>query len=88
MTQTTHGVLWDLRPAQGPPLHRVVGTLVEPYHGEATFSGQVTVDGVPTRYHDVPPRRHPYRGRVLRDRLPGRNRSTLTPRARPAVVRS
>jgi hypothetical protein len=54
MTQTTHGVLWDLRPAQGPPLHRVVGTLVEPYHGEATFSGQVTVDGVPTRYHDVP----------------------------------
>jgi hypothetical protein len=54
MHQTTHGVLWDLRPAQGPALFRVVGTLVEPYDGDATFSGQVTVEGVPTRYHDVP----------------------------------
>jgi hypothetical protein len=54
MIQTTHGVLWDPRPAQGPALFRVVGTLVEPYDGEPTFSGQVWLDGVPTRYHDVP----------------------------------
>jgi hypothetical protein len=27
---------------------------MEPYDGEPTFSGQVTVDGVPTRYQDVP----------------------------------
>jgi hypothetical protein len=53
MNQTTPGVLWDL-PAQGPAVFRVVGTLVEPHDGPATFSGQVTVDGVPTRYHDVP----------------------------------
>jgi hypothetical protein len=53
ITQTTHGVIWDLRPAQGSALFRVVGTLLEPYDGPATFSGQVTVDGIPQRYADV-----------------------------------
>jgi hypothetical protein len=53
MIQTSQGVLWDLRAAQGPALFRVVGTLVEPYDGDATFSGRVTVDGVTTRHVDV-----------------------------------
>jgi hypothetical protein len=54
MTQVTNGVHWDLRSAQGHALFRVAGTLVEPYDGPATFSGMVTVAGVPTRYEDEP----------------------------------
>lgn len=54
MTVTTVGVIWDLRPAQGPTLFRAVGELVEPYNAPATFSGQVTTGGVSTRYHNAP----------------------------------
>lgn len=54
MTIITKGATWDLRPAQGPALFRVVGTLVEPYNAAATFSGQVTINGKSTRYDDAP----------------------------------
>jgi hypothetical protein len=54
LTITTKGILWDLRPAQGPAIFRAVGTLVEPYDAAPTFSGQVTIPGESTRYDDAP----------------------------------
>ncbi len=51
---TTKGVLWDLRPAQGPAIFRAVGTLVESYDEGPVFSGQVTINGESSRYGDVP----------------------------------
>jgi hypothetical protein len=54
LTITTNGVIWDLRPAQGPAIFRAVGTLVEPYNAAPTFSGHATINGDTTRYDDAP----------------------------------
>jgi hypothetical protein len=54
ITITTDGVLYDIRPAQGAPLWRAVGTLVEPPDEVGTFTGHVTDHGVTTRYVDAP----------------------------------
>jgi hypothetical protein len=48
------GVLWDIQGANGRPIWLVVGTLVEPHDGPATFTGHVTKEGVTTRYHAAP----------------------------------
>lgn len=53
-TVITTGTIWDIKPAQGRSLFRVVGTLVEPPDAEPTFTGRVTVDGVTTRYDEAP----------------------------------
>lgn len=53
-TIVTTGTIWEVRGAVGAPLLRVVGTLVEPPGGVATFTGHVTRDGVTTRYDDAP----------------------------------
>lgn len=54
ITQTTKGVLWEVRESQGQAPFRVVGTLVEPYDDPATFTGVVTIDGATSRYVDAP----------------------------------
>lgn len=54
VTQTSRGVLWDVRPRRGPSVFRAVGTLVEPDFEPASFSGRVTVDGRTTEYDDAP----------------------------------
>ncbi len=54
ITVTSEGVLWDVRPATGRSLFRVVGTLIEPYDAPPTFSGRVMLHGVTSRHHDVP----------------------------------
>jgi hypothetical protein len=48
------GVLWDIQAANGRPVWLVVGTLVEPHDGPATFTGHATKEGVTTRYVDAP----------------------------------
>ncbi len=53
-TVISSGTILKVRPVAGPALLRIVGTLVEPPDSPATFSGNVTVDGVTTRYADVP----------------------------------
>ena len=50
----TTGTIWDVRRATGPALFRAVGTLVEAPGVEPVFSGQVSEDGVSTRYDQVP----------------------------------
>ena len=50
----TDGVIWDVQGANGRPVFLVVGTLVEPYDGPATFSGHATKEGVTTRYEEAP----------------------------------
>jgi hypothetical protein len=54
ITVITTGTLWDVRPATGPTLLRVVGTLVKPPDAPATFTGHATIDGVTSRYVDAP----------------------------------
>ena len=54
ITVITTGTILDVRPATGPSLLRIVGTLVEPPDAPATFTGHATVDGVTTRYVDAP----------------------------------
>lgn len=49
----TDGVIWDIQGANGRPIWLVVGTLVEPHDGPATFSGHATKDGITTRYVDA-----------------------------------
>ena len=53
-TQVTKGSLWDFRTDDGGILLRTVGTLVEPYDGEATFTGTVNRAGEVTRLVDAP----------------------------------
>ena len=53
-TQVTKGSLWDFRTDDGRILLRTVGTLVEPYDGEATFTGTVNREGIITRVVDAP----------------------------------
>ncbi|MCY7363824.1 MAG: hypothetical protein LH469_00635 [Frankiaceae bacterium] len=53
-TIISSGTILEVRPVTGPALLRIVGTLVEPWNASATFSGNITVDGVTTRYADVP----------------------------------
>lgn len=53
-TQVTKGSLWDFRTDDGRILLRTVGTLVEPYDGEATFTGTVNRAGEVTRLVDAP----------------------------------
>lgn len=53
-TIVTQGVIWDIRPVQGPATWRAVGTLVEPPDEVGRFSGQVTDHGVSTRYDQAP----------------------------------
>jgi hypothetical protein len=48
------GILWDIQGANGSPVWLVVGTLVEPHDGSATFTGHATKEGVTTRYVDAP----------------------------------
>ena len=50
----TDGVIWDVQGANGRPILLVVGTLIEPHDGPATFSGHATQEGVTTRYVDAP----------------------------------
>ena len=50
----TDGVIWDVQGANGSPILLVIGTLVEPHDGPATFSGHATREGVTTRYVDAP----------------------------------
>lgn len=52
-TIISSGTVLEVRPVTGPALLRIVGTLVEPPDAPATFSGNITVDGVTTRYADV-----------------------------------
>jgi len=52
-TIISSGTILEVRPVTGPALLRIVGTLVEPPDAPATFSGNITVDGVSTRYVDV-----------------------------------
>jgi len=52
-TIISSGTVLEVRPVTGPALLRVVGTLVEPPDAPATFSGNITVDSVHTRYADV-----------------------------------
>lgn len=54
MTVITQGVPLDIRPVQGPPVLRLVGTLVEPSGEVGTFSGHVTERGVTTHYEGAP----------------------------------
>ncbi|WP_380167603.1 hypothetical protein [Jannaschia sp. R86511] len=54
ITVISTGTIWDIRTATGRSLFLVVGTLVEPPDAEPTFTGQVTVDAVRTRYSDAP----------------------------------
>jgi hypothetical protein len=53
-TIITIGTPWDIRPVTGPAVFRAVGTTVEPPGEIGTFAGQVTRDGVSTRYEDAP----------------------------------
>ncbi len=53
-TIISSGTILEVRPVTGPALLRIVGTLVEPPDAPATFSGNVAVDGVTTRYAEVP----------------------------------
>ncbi len=53
-TIISSGTVLEVRPVTGPALFRIVGTLIEPPDAPATFSGNITVDGVTTRYADVP----------------------------------
>jgi len=53
-TIISSGTILEVRPDTGPALLRIVGTLVEVPDAPATFSGNITVDGVTTRYADVP----------------------------------
>lgn len=53
-TVITTGTIWDVRPVGGPPIFRVVGTLVEPPDGAATFTGRALFDGAVTSYDDEP----------------------------------
>lgn len=53
-TQVTKGSLWDVRTDDGRILLRTVGTLVEPYDGEATFTGTVNREGMVTHVVDAP----------------------------------
>jgi hypothetical protein len=50
----TEGVLWDIQAANGRPIVLVVGTLVEPHDGPATFTGHATHNGVTATYDDAP----------------------------------
>lgn len=54
VTIITDGVMWDIRPVNGPAIFRAVGTLVEPPGELGTFTGHVTVDGDTTWYDDAP----------------------------------
>ena len=54
ITVITEGVPLDIRPVQGAPVLRMVGTLVEPPGEVGTFTGQVTDHGVTTRYENAP----------------------------------
>lgn len=49
-TVITSGTIFDVRPVGGPPIFRVVGTLVEPPEGAVTFTGQVRIDDTVTSY--------------------------------------
>ena len=49
-TVITSGTILDVRPVGGPAIFRVVGTLVEPPEGDATFTGHVRYDGTVTSY--------------------------------------
>lgn len=49
-TVISSGTIFDVRPVGGPPIFRVVGTLVEPPEGDVTFTGQVRLDGTVTSY--------------------------------------
>ena len=53
-TQVSKGSLWDFRTDDGRILLRAVGTLIEPYDGEATFTGTVNRAGEVTRLVDAP----------------------------------
>lgn len=53
-TITTVGTILEIGPVPGPPLLRVVGTLVEPPGSVGTFTGHVTADGVTTTYDAAP----------------------------------
>jgi hypothetical protein len=53
ITIITTGRIWDIRPVDGPALVTVVGTVVEPPGGTATFTGHATRDGVTTRFEDA-----------------------------------
>ena len=52
-TVITQGVILDVKPVNGRPVLRVVGTLIEPPSGPATFTGHVTEDGRTTTYRDA-----------------------------------
>lgn len=54
LTVITEGVPLDIRPVQGPPVLRLVGTLVEPSGEAGTFSGHVTDRGVTTHFDGAP----------------------------------
>jgi hypothetical protein len=53
-TQVTKGKQFDVRDADGRILFRTVGTLIEPYDGEPTFTGTVNREGTITRVVDAP----------------------------------
>lgn len=53
-TQVTKGKQWDMRDLDGGILFRTVGTLVEPYDGEPTFTGTVNREGTISRVVDAP----------------------------------
>ena len=54
ITVITTGVPLDIRPVQGAPVLRLVGTIVEPPGEVGTFTGHVTFRGVTTHYDDAP----------------------------------
>ncbi|MFC5379310.1 hypothetical protein [Aquipuribacter nitratireducens] len=54
VTVITTGTIGEIALVGGPPLARVVGTLVEPPDAPGTFTGHSTVDGVTTRWVDAP----------------------------------
>ena len=54
LTTTGIGEIWNIRTTSGRQIFRVVGTLVEPNNGPATFTGTVVKNGVRTWYHNDP----------------------------------
>jgi len=54
ITVTSAGVLYDFKPAGRHSAFRMVGTLIEPYNGEATFTGKVTDHGTVVHYRNAP----------------------------------
>jgi len=54
ITVVTQGVPLEVRPVQGAPLLRMVGTIVEPPGEVGTFTGHVTDGAVTTRYENAP----------------------------------